>query len=60
MERVLIVKHALLSEINAHMKSLPGCRDMDVLDLMHDPGRIRGGNWSMQQFRPTGPKHDEA
>ena len=60
MERVVIVKNALLSEINAHMKSLPACRNLHALDVVYDPGRIRGGNWTMQQFRRSGPVHDEA
>jgi hypothetical protein len=60
MERVIIVKHALLSEINAQMESLAICRNLDVSDLLHDAGRISGGNWKMQQFRRSGHDHDEA
>ena len=60
MERVIIVKHALLREINAHMESLPACRNLHALNVVHDPGRISGGNWKMQQFRRSGHDHDEA
>ena len=60
MERVIIAKHALLSEINAQMKSLAACRNLDALDVVHDPERIGGGNWMMQQFRRCGHDHDEA
>ena len=60
MERVVIVKHALLREINAHMESLPACRNLHASNVAHDPGRISGGNWMMQQFRRSGHDHDEA
>ena len=60
MERVTIVKHALLSEINAQMDSLPACRNLHASNVVHDPGRISGGNWMMQQFRRSGHDHDEA
>lgn len=60
MERVIIVKHALLSEINAQMESLAACRNLHPLDVVHDPRRISGGNWMMQQFRRSGHDHDEA
>jgi hypothetical protein len=60
MERVIIAKHALLSEINAQMKSLTACRNLHALDVAHDSGRISGGNWMMQQFRRSGHDHDEA
>ena len=60
MERVDIVKDALLAEVNAHMESLFPCRNLHALDLVHDPERIRGGNWKMQQFRRSGHDFDEA
>ena len=60
MERVVIVKEALLIEVNAHMKSLLPCRNLHASDLVHDPERIRGGNWKMQQFRRSGHDYDEA
>ena len=60
MERVDIVKDALLAEVNAQMDSLAPCRNLHALDLVHDPDRIRGGNWQMQQFRRTGQDYDEA
>ncbi len=31
-----------------------------TLGVVDDPARIRGGNWTMQQFRRSGPVHDEA
>ncbi|MEP7181309.1 MAG: hypothetical protein ABI886_03870 [Betaproteobacteria bacterium] len=57
---MVIVKQALLSEVNAHMESLPVCRNLHASDLIHDPERIRGGNWTMQQFRRSGHDYDEA
>jgi len=60
MRRVGIMKDALLNEINAHIESLPACRNLRALDLVHDPARIRGANWTMQQFRRSGPNYNEA
>ena len=56
---MIIVKHALLREINAQMGSLAACRNLHALDVVHDPGRISGANWMMQQFRRSGHDHDE-
>jgi len=48
-ERVTIVKHALLREINP-----------DRALRVDDPARIRGGNWTMQGFRRSGHVYDES
>ena len=55
-----IVKHALLREINRDTASRPAGRNLDTLGVVHDPARIQGGNWKMQEFRRSGPVHDEA
>ena len=54
------MKHALLREINRDMALHPAGRKRDGLGVVHDPARIRGGNWKMQGFRRSGPVHDEA
>jgi hypothetical protein len=59
-ERVTIVKHALLREINREMAFRQARPTLLPLDVADDPARIRGGNWKMQGFRPSGHVHDES
>jgi hypothetical protein len=59
MERVSIVKQALLAEIRAHMASLPACRNLRVGDVVHDPLRSHGGNWATQGMHRSGSDHAE-
>jgi hypothetical protein len=59
--RVAIVKHALLREINRDMALQQAARrNLHALAVVHDPSRIRGGNWKMQGFRRSGPVYDVA
>jgi hypothetical protein len=59
-ERVTIVKHALVRGINREMAFRAARRDLNALDVADDPARIRGGNWKMQGFRPSGHVRDES
>ena len=54
------MKHAPLREINRDMTLRQAGRNRDALGVVHDPARIQGGNWKMQEFRRSGPVHDEA
>jgi hypothetical protein len=58
--RMTIMKHTLLREINRDMASRSALRTVHTLALAHDPARIKGGNWQMQEFRRSGHIHDEA
>ena len=60
MERVTIVKHALLRANNREMAFRSARRILHALDVVDDPARIRGGNWKMQGFRRSGPVYDVA
>ena len=60
MERVTIVKHALVRGINREMAFRQARRNLHALDVVDDPARIRGGNWKMQGFRRSGPVYDVA
>jgi len=53
MERRIIVKHALLREINQEMTRL-------AVREVHEHSRIQGGNWRMQGFRRSGHGYDKA
>ena len=55
-----IMKHTLLREINQDMALRAAHRNLHALDVVHDPARIQGGNWTMQGFRPSGPVYDVA
>ncbi len=59
-ERVTIVKHALVRGINREMAFRQARRNLDALDGVDDPARIRGGNWKMQGLRRSGPVYDES
>ena len=59
MERVSIVKQALLTEIQAHMASLPACRNLRLADVVHDPLRSHGGNWTTQGMHRSSYDHAE-
>jgi hypothetical protein len=37
-----------------------GRRNLDALDAVDDPARIRGGNWKMHGFRRSGNVYDES
>jgi hypothetical protein len=60
LERVTIMKHTLLREINQDMALRAARRNLHTLALAHDPARIQGGNWQMQAFRRSGYIHDDA
>lgn len=60
MKRTVIVKDALVREINAQMESLSVCRNFQACDVTADPGRTCGANWSVQPFRHTGHIRDQA
>ena len=60
MERVTIVKHALVMGINREMAFRQARRNLHALNVEDDPARIRGGNWKMQGFRRSGPGYDES
>jgi hypothetical protein len=53
-----IMKHTLL-RINEDMALRPAHR-LRALDVVDDPARIQGGNWTMQGFRSSGPVYDVA
>ena len=59
-ERVTIVKRALVTGINREMALRQARRNLHALDGVDDPARIRGGNWTMQGFRRSGPVCDES
>ena len=54
------MKHVMLREINQDMALRQARRNLHALDVVHDPARIRGGNWKMQGFRRSGPVYDES
>ena len=54
------MKHALVRGINREMMFRSAHRNLDALDVVDDPARIRGGNWKMQGFRRSGHVHDES
>ena len=54
------MKHALLREINREMGFRQARRNLDAMDVVDDPARIRGGNWTMQGFRRSGSVYDES
>jgi hypothetical protein len=54
------VKHALPRGSSREMVFRRGHRNLDALDVVDDPGRIRGGNWKMQGFRRSGHRYDES
>ena len=59
MTRVIIAKKALLLEINQEMALLAPCRNLRVVDVLHDPARAQGGNWTMGGFARSGYDHAE-
>ena len=59
MARVIIVKEALLDEINQEMASLRACRNLRVVDVVHDPERVQGGNWKTVGLLRSGYDHAE-
>ena len=54
------MKRVTLREINQDMALRQTRRNVHGLDVLHDPARIRGGNWKMQGFRRSGPVYDES
>jgi hypothetical protein len=58
-ERVIIVKDALLAEINQEMASLHACRNLRVMNVVDDPARARGANWMTSGFLRSGYDHAE-
>jgi hypothetical protein len=59
MARVIIAKEALLIEINRQMASLRACRNLRVVDVVHDPARAHGGNWVTKGLLRSGYDHAE-
>jgi hypothetical protein len=59
-ERVTIVKHALVRGINREMAFRSARCNLNALDAVDDLARIRGGNWTMQGFRRSGSVYDES
>jgi hypothetical protein len=59
-ERVTIVQHASLRANNREIAFRAARRNVHALDVVDDPGRIRGGNWKMQGFRRSGHVYDES
>ena len=59
-ERVTIVKHALVRGINREMAFRSARCNLNALDAVDDLARIRGGNWTMQGLRRSGSVHDES
>ena len=57
-ERVTIVKHALPREINREMAFRQARRNLDAMDAVDNPARIRRGNRKMQGFRRSGHVYD--
>ena len=54
------MKHALVRGINREMAFRSTRRNLNAPDVVDDPARIRGGNWTMQGFRRSGHVHDES
>ena len=54
------MKHALTRGSNREMAFRRARRNLHALDAVDDPTRIRGGNWTMQGFRRSGPVYDES
>jgi hypothetical protein len=54
------MKYTLLREINQDMALRHARRNLHAPDVVHDPARIQGGNWTMQGFRRSGQVYDEA
>jgi hypothetical protein len=57
---VTIVRHALPRQSNREMAFRRARRDLRAVDLVGDPARIRGGNWTMQGLRRSGLVYDDA
>ena len=55
-----IVKNASVRGINREMAFRSARRNLNALDVVDDPARIRGGNWTMQGFRRSGHAYDES
>ncbi len=58
MARPIITIDALLVEINAEMASLPACRNLSVVNVVHDSARMHGGNWMIGRLVRSG--YDQA
>ena len=56
---MIIVKDALLAEINQEMASLHACRNLRVMDIVVDSARARGANWMTAGFLRSGDDHTE-
>jgi hypothetical protein len=57
--RVIIMKDALLAEINQEMASLAECRNLRFTHVLPDPARVRGGNWKTAGLVRSGYDHAE-
>ncbi len=57
MARSLITKDHLLIEINQEMASFHDCRNLRVVNVVHDPARTHGGNWMIGEFVRSGYDH---
>ncbi len=55
-----ILKHALVRQNNRELAFRGAPRNLNALDVVDDPTRIRGGNWNMQGFRRSGYVYDES
>jgi hypothetical protein len=59
MARVIIEREAMLVEINQEMASLPACRNLRLMDVIHDPARVQGCNWTMGSLVRSGYDYAE-
>jgi hypothetical protein len=59
MARALITKEALLAEINQEMALFYACRNLKVTDVVFDPARAQGGNWTLVGLRPCNYDHPQ-
>lgn len=58
MPRQLIAPDDLLTIINDHIASLDECRNLKVLQVIPDPNRTYGGNWTTSGLRQSGDDND--
>ena len=54
------MKYTLLREINQDIALHHARGNPHAPDVVHDPARIQGGNWTMEGLRRSGPVYDEA
>jgi hypothetical protein len=59
MARQKIDPAGLLKIINEHMGLLNECRNLKVLQVIADPNRTHGGNWTTAGLRRSGDDNDQ-